>query len=153
MEITDIEVDDIADSFKAVFYLLTHPGRDKTKSALDELYSYADSVSAQSPAKLKEQNIDIVEKTDHLTDGNVTVSIIAPALARIHKLSHACRADGDSLSLIIAILRYHSNYNYYPDSLSKLIDSGDLNAIPIDPFSNEPFVYINPNFSLRSRNR
>ena len=44
-------------------------------------------------------------------------------------------------SPLIAILRYKQDFGEFPENLDKLVETGYLKKIPIDPFSDKPLAY------------
>jgi hypothetical protein len=72
---------------------------------------------------------------------NPWIENIAPAIAQSTAIEYLSRAELQALVTTLSILRYNSDKNGYPETLSQLITSGYLNELPKDPFSDKPLVY------------
>jgi len=75
------------------------------------------------------------------TKDNPLIEILGSAIANVIELESRIRADEQALITTIAILRYNANSDGYPGALSQLVSAGYIKELPIDPFSNNPFVY------------
>ncbi|MHC4534997.1 MAG: hypothetical protein ACYS6K_13695, partial [Planctomycetota bacterium] len=62
-------------------------------------------------------------------------------IAQSTAIEFLSRAQIQALITTLSILRYNSDKNGYPATLSQLIMAGYLKELPPDPFSNKPLVY------------
>jgi hypothetical protein len=121
--------------------LFTHPDREQTRQTVNRFYAEMSRLAAITPASLRKQGVDINKRVEELTRNNLLLKILAPALGRINLLSWRNKADTAATLTIFAILQYHKTHNVYPDSLETLVQSGQLQELPMDPFSDKPLMY------------
>ena len=60
---------------------------------------------------------------------------------RIAALTHRIKGDAHATLSLLAILEYRHKNGFYPENLEALVGSGLLKTVPIDPYSDKPFVY------------
>jgi hypothetical protein len=72
---------------------------------------------------------------------NLAAHMLLPTLSRSRNVSVRCRALYDALRLALAIKLYQAETGVYPDKLQWLVDDKVVEALPVDPFSGEPFRY------------
>ncbi|MHC4586931.1 MAG: redoxin domain-containing protein [Planctomycetota bacterium] len=101
------------------------------KSALE----YSDTIAAMTPWKIN------TDKANLTSTKNPLIEILSPAITRSIEIEYSSRAEIQALITTIAILRYNSDKNGYPATLSGLISAGYLKELPKDPYSNKPLVY------------
>jgi len=77
---------------------------------------------------------------------------LLPSFNRVNELSYRSKAEMEGLITTIAILRYKSDYGYYPENLQQLLTKTYIKQLPMDPFSDKPLVYrkTEENFVLYS---
>lgn len=121
--------------------LFTHPDREQTRQAVDHFYAEMSRLAAMTPASLQKQGVDMDKQSEELTQNNLLLKILAPALGKVTQTSYRCQADSSATLTIFAILQYHKTHNVYPDSLDVLVQSGLIGELPIDSFSDKPVVY------------
>jgi hypothetical protein len=81
------------------------------------------------------------EKTQSIADDNPLIEILGSSITQVIELESRIRADEQALITTLAILRYNANSDGYPGALPQLVSAGYIKELPIDPFSNKPFVY------------
>ncbi|MCI0499007.1 MAG: hypothetical protein L0Y36_04925 [Planctomycetales bacterium] len=121
--------------------LFTHPDREQTLQSAEQFYAAMNELAVQSPARVRNGNIDIDRQLQELTKGNVLLELLMPALEKVNILSHRNRIDSQALPAILAILQYQKQNGTFPETLDALVENGLLNNVPIDPFSDNPLVY------------
>lgn len=119
----------------------TQPSRKKTREAVDRLHVFWEEIAQKSPAQIRAKGIDPGQETDEMVKGNVLLEIFTPAVVKVCQLSYGNRADVEATGVVLAVLRYEKDKGGYPESLAELVDTGFLEDVPIDPFSDEPLVY------------
>ena len=102
---------------------------------LNSTLEYLDMIAVMPPLKLHNEKAALTSKT------NPWVETLVPAIARAIQNEYCSRAEIKSLITTLAILRYNSDKNGYPATLSELISAGYLKELPIDPFGDKPLVY------------
>ena len=136
---------DFLDHFFYFFHLhpmlLRQPGREQTRQQFEHYFNVSGTLSQKTPASLQKASIDIDQQLEEIVKENVFLEILAPALGRIVLLSYRSQTDSFATLTILAILQYEKTHGTYPDSLETLVEAGLLEAVPMDPFSDEPLVY------------
>jgi hypothetical protein len=105
------------------------------KRYLSSTLEYLDMIATMPPLKLHNEKAALTSKT------NPWVETLAPAIARAIQNKYRSRVEIKALITTLAIMRYNSDKNRYPATLSQLISAGYLKEQPIDPFSDKPLVY------------
>ncbi len=118
--------------------------RKTTTGLTDELFDFFNCVFPQTPAQLKNRNIDISSKIDEIMSDNILCPYVTN-LKILHQYFYRNRAAQNALMATFAIFRYQKNNNSFPENLEILVLDGYLDRIPIDPFSNQPMIYKNRN--------
>ena len=105
------------------------------KVHLESTLEYCDMVAARTPWKLRNDKAALSAKT------NPWIENIAPAIAWSTAIEFLSRAEIQALITTLSIMRYNSDKNGYPATLSQLVMAGYLKELPKDPFSDKPLVY------------
>jgi hypothetical protein len=105
------------------------------ESYLESTLKYIDVIASTPPWKLRKDNINPPDDKNPLTERMV------PAVAQVMGIGYQRRVEEQALITTLAILRYYSDNNRYPATLSELISAGHLKELPIDPYSDKSFVY------------
>jgi cytochrome c biogenesis protein CcmG/thiol:disulfide interchange protein DsbE len=105
------------------------------KTYLNSALEYSDTIAAKTPWEIHTDNTNLTSATNPL------IEILSPAITRLIKIEYSSRVETQALITTLAILRYKTDKNGYPVSLSELIPAGYLKELPKDPFSNNPLVY------------
>ncbi len=113
----------------------TDPQYRGLKPYLKSTLEYYDMVAAKTPWQLHN------EKTQSITGDNPLIETAGSAMPKVIELESRIRADEQALITTLVILRYNAESDGYPGALPQLVSAGYLNELPIDPFSNKPFVY------------
>jgi hypothetical protein len=92
-------------------------------------------VAARTPWKLYN------DKEIRTAKRNPWIENIAPAIAQSTATEYLSRAELQALITTLSILRYNSEKNGYPTTLSQLTMAGYLKELPKDPFSDKRLVY------------
>jgi hypothetical protein len=121
--------------------LFTHPNKQQTIEMADRYYAFFESAAHKTPAQIKAEGIDIDKQVLKIVKGNI---LLEGCGAEIHKtllMGYRNKVDVESTLPLIAILRYKQDFGEFPENLDKLVETGYLKKIPIDPFSDNPIVY------------
>ncbi|MCH8119291.1 MAG: ankyrin repeat domain-containing protein [Planctomycetes bacterium] len=103
------------------------------KPYLKNALEYYDTMAAKTPWQLHN------EQTQSTTRDNPLIDL--GLMAKIIEIESRIRADEQALITTLALLRYNAESDGYPGALSQLVSAGYIKELPIDPFSNKPFVY------------
>ncbi|MHC4426854.1 MAG: hypothetical protein ACYSYV_12275 [Planctomycetota bacterium] len=125
--------------------LFTHPNKQETFSAAEELYDYWESLNLKTPAQIPAEGIDVEKETMQITKGNILLDMLVPAFGRVIQLSYRMRAEAQALVTIIALLRYENDKGFYPENLNGLMTERYVSELPMDPWSDKPLVYKKTN--------
>ena len=135
--------------------LFTHPNKQETREMADRYYAFWDKIVQKTPAQIRSERIDTEKEAMEIIKGNLLLEILTPAIGRVSEISYRNRADVEAVLTIIAILRYEQDSGGYPQNLKQLMADDYLKQLPLDPFSEKPFVYkrTDDNFILYSVGR
>lgn len=124
----------------------TDPKYSSFQTYLTGTLQYYDTMAAKTPWQLHNEQIQSADEENPLIES------IGPSICRLIELDYRSRADAQALIITLAALRYNADKSGYPAELSELVSAGYIKEVPIDPFSNKPFVYkqTKENFTLYS---
>lgn len=125
----------------ALHILFTHPNKRQSKEMVDRLYAFYAKIAHKTPAQLRIEGINVEEEAETIIKGNILLEILLPALWRVNEIAYRVKADVEATLAIIALLRYKQDKGNYPNALDDLIQSGYLEQLSIDPWSDKPLVY------------
>ncbi len=91
-------------------------------------------------------------ETQSVTEKNPLIETAGSSIPGVIELESRIRADEQALITTLALLRYNADKGAYPANFPDIVSAGYLKELPIDPFSNKPFVYkqTRDNFILYS---
>jgi len=121
--------------------LFTHPNKQQTMETADRYYTFFEKIAHKTPAQVKAEGIIIDEQEMKIVKGNVLLETLVPATRKVIEIGYRNKVDVESTLPLIAILRYKQDVGDYPENLDKLVETGYLKKIPIDPFSDKPLGY------------
>jgi hypothetical protein len=92
------------------------------------------------------------EPTQSVIEKNPLIETAGSGIPNVIELESRIRADEHALITTMAVLRYNADKGGYPANFSDIVSSGYIKELPIDPFSDKPFVYkqTRDNFTLYS---
>ena len=106
---------------------------------------YYDTTAKKTPWQLHNE-------TQSMTEKNPLIETAGSGIPNVIELESRIRADEQALITTLALLRYNADKGGYPANFPDIVSAGYLKELPIDPFSNKPFVYkqTRNNFTLYS---
>ena len=113
----------------------TVPSNALYKSHLKVSLEYSDTIVEMTPWKINTEKANLTSTTNPL------IEILYPAFKRSIETEYRNRAEIQALITTLAILRYNTDKNKFPITLSQLISAGYLSEAPKDPYSDKPLVY------------
>jgi hypothetical protein len=119
----------------------THPNKAESIAMTNALYKFWDENLSKTPAQLKTEQINLQDENRFIGKNNLFFNILAPALGRVNMIAWRIKIDAESTLLIIALFRFKQDTAGYPETPDKLVETGYITKIPIDPFSNKPLAY------------
>ena len=142
----------ILDLLVSAPFLFTHPNKEETLEATNELYDYFEQLSLKTAVQRCAESDAIDNKLEELLSGNIFLGTLTPAVKRVIEISNRLPTDVGATLTIIATLRYKKDTGRYPQNLNQLVTAGYLKQLPIDSFSDKPLVYkkTDDNFILYS---
>jgi hypothetical protein len=115
--------------------------RRQTSELADKVYEYLGRQAYKTPCQLHKEGQNIEKALEEMINDNFLLHLLMPAADRIMRSSYRGKAETDALITTIALLRYKAEKSQFPEKLQQLIESGYLKELPIDSFSDNPFVY------------
>lgn len=131
----------ILDLVYSVPFLFGHPNKEETLTSVNELYDYYQQLSLKTAAQIHADSDAIDDKLNKFSSDNILIGVLTPAIRRIFEISNRLPTEVGAALTIIAILRYNSDTNQFPQNLSQLVTTGYLRQLPIDSFAGKPLVY------------
>ncbi|MHC4104306.1 MAG: hypothetical protein ACYSR9_05150, partial [Planctomycetota bacterium] len=142
----------ILDLVYSVQFLFGHPNKEETLESTNELYDYWEQLCRKTTVQMHAESDAIGSKLEELLSGNIFLGTLTPAVGRVIEIGNRLRTDLGAALTIIATLRYKKDTGRYPQNLNQLVTAGYLGQLPIDSYSDKPFVYkkTDDNFILYS---
>ena len=136
-----------------IFRSLVMAGRKKMIDKSNEVFDHVEKLPDYSPYRRKTENIKSVDELlQEFGSGSFFIKNMMPAVEMVADLHYRGKANYESTLAVIAVLRHEKEMGTLPDSLERLVESGYLREIPMDPFTDGPLVYkrLNDGFTLYS---
>ncbi len=121
--------------------LFTHPDKAASIAAVNTFYKFWEEIAAKTPARLDTEDINLDAETDRMTKNNPFLRVFMPALGKVNIIAWRNKIDAESTLVILALVRYKQDNGNYTETLDNLVETGYINKIPIDPFSDKPIAY------------
>jgi membrane protease YdiL (CAAX protease family) len=115
--------------------------RKNTTHLTEVVFAYLDSIKNRTPAELHGTEQSIEYALLKFAKGNVFLLEFIPAYVNSYHKSYHSKARVDALIMTVAIMRYRLEKGNLPYELNQLVQAGYLSSLPLDPYSNLPFVY------------
>ncbi|MBN1973654.1 MAG: hypothetical protein JW787_08445 [Sedimentisphaerales bacterium] len=134
------------------YLLFLHPDKEETYRTVQQMYDYVEKMKSMTPAQLHAEGVNLEEKLMNIAKGNLLLVNNAPAIARINEICYHNKAEIEATLVVLSLVRFNREHGNYPQNLEQLAVENYIKKLPMDPFSNKPFVYkINEqNFILYS---
>jgi hypothetical protein len=126
---------------RAVNVLFTHPDKQQTREMADRFYDFWTTLSHKTLAQIKADGINPEKEASKIIEGNVFLQILEPALTRINHIACRNKTDVRATVAVLAVKRFEKEKGRCPASMEELVKAGYLKKLPVDPFSDGPFVY------------
>ena len=121
--------------------LFAHPNKQETLAAANKFYDYLQELAEKSPAQVREEGINMDEKVQQFTKGNLLLEIYTPAIEAVIQHGYKNKADVEATLTILALLRYKQNTGSFPANLNELVESDYLKEKPGDPYGSGVLKY------------
>ena len=121
------------------FVTLSYPDRKEVTAKVDQYYQLVEQVFDETPwrARLEDES----EKYMEITGDSFLLRITAPAHGRLVQFEWRVKTMRLGLLTVLALQRYEKDNGAYPENLRALVESGYLEKLPMDPYSDGPLVY------------
>ena len=115
--------------------------RKQTERITDNVFSLLSFIKNFTPAQLHRRSISLREYIQKSARDNVFVLSLTKTFERDYHYAYRLKAQKDALIVTAAIMRYRLAQGDLPDELEQLIRADYLDSLPLDPYSDAPFVY------------
>jgi len=122
---------------------MVHARRDETLSKANEFYNRCAENAKITPYEKHIRKLEGPEKMlFSLPEYRYfLLRYFMPALDRVSELVYRGKTSHEATVTILALKRYRLDNKEYPAGLDKLVTSGYLKELPMDPFSDKPLIY------------
>jgi len=121
------------------FVSLSYPDRREMTAKVDQYFSLAAQEFDETPWQVHQKGGS--GEWDEIARHSLLLKITAPAHRRAGEIGWRVKTDRTALLTVLAIQRYEKDNGAYPENLHALVESGYLQKLPMDPYSNSPLVY------------
>jgi len=122
------------------FVFFSFPDRKEVTKRVDRYFEEFERLFKETPRQLHNEGYK-TEKLKEITQDCIMLKILAPAHQRVHELTWRSKTSRIALLTSLAVLRYEKDNGRYPAELNKLVETGYLSKLPIDPYSGKPLAY------------
>ena len=134
---------DLKELQRRLYFCLFGPTRKDIKNQIDWALTQSDQIMQKTPWQVKNQNPDLFDKIHKIKNSHIvfvgdTFTINPECLLNVY---YQTKTQTEALVTVLAILRYRNDTSKLPESLDKLMDTGYLQNIPKDPYSNSSLIY------------
>lgn len=134
------------------------PTRNDMVIRIEKTFASFEALKTETPWQLHTRDPNYFKRLDTTNHGDCDdcddfiLDMFFPATFGPFNTYHQVRIKGKALLAIIAIHRFKAEKGMLPATLDELVDSGYLQSVPMDPYSNGPLVYklTEDNFKLYS---
>ena len=122
------------------FVSLSYPDRREVTAKVDHYYNLAEQVFDETPWQVHRKGVSS-SKLDEIADGSLLLRIVAPAHGRVGQLVWRTKTMRLGLLTMLALARFEKDKGKYPENLRAVVETGYLEQLPIDPYSDGTLVY------------
>ncbi|MBC8394631.1 MAG: CPBP family intramembrane metalloprotease [Deltaproteobacteria bacterium] len=128
--------------------------RKETVEITNTLFEALEEALTKTPFELHEQNIDIYALIQDIAGTNI-ISLYMSGMSSQHTIFYNTIAQEKALEVILALFQYKIIHNEFPKVLNELVQEDLLTSLPVDPYSDQSFIYqeIDNSFTLYSLGR
>ncbi len=134
--------DEEVDKFILLPKSLIHAGRNETLERANQLYDEIIELSRMTPYSKHINDRSAKKLIDALPEYRFFLyRAFFPAFDQASELSYRAKALHEATLTVIALKRWRLEKDAYPSDLAQLVDTGYLEKVPMDPFSDKALVY------------
>ncbi len=115
--------------------------RQETSRCAEEFLSQIGVAAGSMPWNLYNEPDGVNNVLNGLVGQNAYVRLLGTACLGVLEMPWRAGTELDALTTTIAAIRYEAEKGEYPDSLSRLVETGFLRRVPRDPYSDGPLTY------------
>jgi hypothetical protein len=121
------------------FVSLSYPDRREMTAKVDQYFELFAQFLDITPWQLHQKGGP--GEWDEIAGDSFLMKITAPAYGRVGEIGWRAKTHRTALLTVLALKRYEKDNGKYPESLRALVESGYLEDMPNDPYSDGPLVY------------
>ncbi len=115
--------------------------RRQTARITDNVFMRLSYFQNLTPAQLHQKSMGVRDIIQKSARDNVFVLTRTKYYEKCYHYAYRVMAQRDALIVTAAIMRYRLERGELPDELEQLVREGYLDKLPLDPYSDAPFVY------------
>ena len=121
----------------------TGPTKKQAAKQIEQTFSLFNQVITKTPWQIKDEGRDYFREIENINKRYISLEIfdIGIDANSIFHNYHKTRAQTEALIAIIGTLRYKIDTGEFPETLTALVSSAYLQAVPNDPYSSGSLVY------------
>ena len=121
------------------FVSLSYPDRREMTAKVDQYFELFAGLLDVTPWQLHQKGGP--GEWDEIARNSLWLKVTASAYGRAGEISWRMKTDRTALLTVLALQRYEKDNGEYPENLHALVESGYLEKLPMDPYSDGPLVY------------
>jgi len=132
----------------------TGPTRKQVAEQIEQTATLFNIVMTKTPWQIKNEGRDYFKEMDDINKRYIFLKLYHVGIdpKGIYPSYYKTKSQTEALIAVLAILRHKTETGQLPESLDKLVSTGYLQSVPMDPYSNGSLVYkvAEDNFKLYS---
>ena len=121
------------------FVSLSYPDRREMTAKIDQYFELFGQLLDITPWQLHQKGGP--GEWEEIARNSLFLKITAPAYGMAGEIGWRMKTDRTALLTVLALQRYEKDNGAYPENLRALVESGYLEKLPMDPYSDGPLVY------------
>jgi len=121
-------------SFIKGFLLMDYPRKKEIINEVEQLYEHGNRLIELRPLQQLKQRLKI-------TSSSYILKFDAGLFEKVHRVNWRVQTERLATATVIVIKRYQKEKRQLPISLQQLVDSGYMDEVPMDPFSDGALGY------------
>jgi len=139
-------------NFRLYLNCFIGPTRNEMVEQIEQVIATSNQIMTKTPWQVKNEGRDYLREIQDVKKRNFILEIVGVNPESTFHLYHKTRAQTEALIATLAVFRFRTDTEQFPEMLNKLVSSGYLQSVPMDPYSSAPLVYklTGDNFTLYS---
>jgi hypothetical protein len=121
------------------FVSLSYPDRREMTAKIDQYFELFAQLLDITPWQLYQKGGP--GEWEEIARNSLFLKITASAYGKAGEIGWRMKTDRTALLTVLALQRYEKDNGAYPENLRALVESGYLEKLPMDPYSDGPLVY------------